>query len=53
MADAIWLEKYRPVTLDDVLGNEEAVLQLKAIAQEGNIPNMILVVNNFFNYINK
>ena len=24
--NVLWLEKYRPKTLDDVLGNEEAIL---------------------------
>lgn len=45
MNDTIWLEKYRPQTLDEVQGNEEAIYTLKTIATEGNIPNMILVVN--------
>lgn len=44
MAEAIWLEKYRPETLDDVQGNDEAVDHLKVIARDGNIPNIILVV---------
>jgi len=37
-----WVEKYRPRTLDDVLGNEETVLRLRAIAKDGNLPNLIL-----------
>lgn len=37
-----WVEKYRPKTLDDVLGNEETVLRLRAIAKDGNMPNLIL-----------
>lgn len=37
-----WLEKYRPSTLDEVEGNEEIINQLKAIAKEGNIPNMLI-----------
>lgn len=39
---APWVEKYRPRTLDDVLGNEETVLRLRAIAKDGNMPNLIL-----------
>jgi ATP-dependent Clp protease ATP-binding subunit ClpA len=37
-----WVEKYRPKTLDDVVGNEETVQRLRAIAQTGNLPNLIL-----------
>lgn len=44
MSDEIWLEKYRPQTLEEVQGNIDAVNSLKVIANEGNIPNMIIVV---------
>lgn len=37
-----WVEKYRPETLDDVVGNEDTVVRLQAIAKEGNLPNLIL-----------
>ena len=37
-----WVEKYRPVYLEDIVGNEEAVSRLKVIAKTGNMPNMIL-----------
>ena len=37
-----WVEKYRPVTLDDVVGNDEAVGRLKTISHNGNLPNVIL-----------
>jgi replication factor C subunit 2/4 len=37
-----FIEKYRPQTLDDVVGNEETVLRLQAIAVDGNLPNLIL-----------
>jgi len=37
-----WIEKYRPRTLDDVVGNEETVQRLRAIAKTGNLPNLIL-----------
>eukprot|EP00527_Entomoneis_sp_CCMP2396_P002686 CAMPEP_0198142282 /NCGR_PEP_ID=MMETSP1443-20131203/5111_1 /TAXON_ID=186043 /ORGANISM="Entomoneis sp., Strain CCMP2396" /LENGTH=352 /DNA_ID=CAMNT_0043805253 /DNA_START=130 /DNA_END=1188 /DNA_ORIENTATION=+ len=37
-----WVEKYRPKTLDDVVGNEETVSRLRAIAKTGNLPNLIL-----------
>jgi ATP-dependent Clp protease ATP-binding subunit ClpA len=37
-----WVEKFRPRTLDDVLGNVETVIRLRAIAKDGNLPNLIL-----------
>ncbi len=37
-----WVEKYRPLMLDDVVGNEHAVGRLRVISQEGNLPNVIL-----------
>mmetsp|Transcript_39820 Transcript_39820/g.40609 ORF Transcript_39820/g.40609 Transcript_39820/m.40609 type:complete len:339 (+) Transcript_39820:48-1064(+) len=37
-----WVEKYRPEFLRDVVGNSEAVSRLSAIAQAGNLPNIIL-----------
>jgi replication factor C subunit 2/4 len=37
-----WVEKYRPRSLDDVLGNSETVERLRSIAKEGNVPNLIL-----------
>lgn len=40
----IWLEKYRPKTLNDVKGNREIIEQFKSIVEDGVIPNMILSV---------
>ena len=40
----IQLEKYRPTLLGDIVGNTEAVARLQIIAEEGNMPNMILAV---------
>ncbi|EPX74612.1 DNA replication factor C complex subunit Rfc4 [Schizosaccharomyces octosporus yFS286] len=37
-----WVEKYRPVVLDDVVGNEETVDRLKVIAKDGNMPHLII-----------
>lgn len=34
--------RYRPKTLDEVEGNEDSIYKLKKIAEEGNLPNMIL-----------
>jgi replication-associated recombination protein RarA len=33
MSDEIWLEKYRPKTLDEVVGNVEIINQLKKISK--------------------
>mmetsp|Transcript_28685 Transcript_28685/g.59710 ORF Transcript_28685/g.59710 Transcript_28685/m.59710 type:complete len:348 (-) Transcript_28685:1174-2217(-) len=37
-----WVEKYRPRILDDVVGNEDTLVRLRAIAEDGNMPNLIL-----------
>ncbi|PMD49213.1 P-loop containing nucleoside triphosphate hydrolase protein [Hyaloscypha bicolor E] len=37
-----WVEKYRPVFLDDIVGNTETIERLKIIAREGNMPHMII-----------
>lgn len=37
-----WIEKYRPESLFDVVGNVEAVSRLASIARAGNLPNIIL-----------
>ena len=40
--DMPWVEKYRPRVLGDVVGNEETLVRLQAIAEDGNMPNLIL-----------
>eukprot|EP00968_Pinguiococcus_pyrenoidosus_P014935 scaffold1370_cov271-Pinguiococcus_pyrenoidosus.AAC.3 len=37
-----WVEKYRPQLLSDVVGNADTVARLAAIAEMGNLPNVIL-----------
>src|SRR2546425_902390 len=37
----IWVEKYRPKSLDEVVGQEEIVERLKAYAKEGNLPHLL------------
>ncbi|BFZ54080.1 replication factor C subunit 4 [Savitreella phatthalungensis] len=37
-----WVEKYRPHTLDDVVGNEDTIERLQVIAKEGNMPHIII-----------
>jgi replication factor C subunit 2/4 len=39
---AQWLEKYRPQQIKDIVGNEETVGRLEVLAQQGNMPNLIL-----------
>jgi hypothetical protein len=56
-----YVEKYRPVTLEDVVGkfhiydifagNTVAVDQLKSIVKFGNMPNLILVVSDHFDVV--
>lgn len=36
------VEKYRPVFLDDIVGNTETVERLKIIARDGNMPHLII-----------
>ena len=36
------VEKYRPVYLDDIVGNVETVERLKIIAKDGNMPHVII-----------
>ncbi|MCJ1304469.1 replication factor C subunit 4 [Hypocenomyce scalaris] len=37
-----WVEKYRPVYLEDIVGNVETVERLKIIAKDGNMPHVII-----------
>lgn len=37
----IWIEKYRPKTLGDVVGQEEITERLKAYAKTGNLPHLM------------
>ena len=37
-----FVEKYRPFTLNEVVGNGDAVDSLRIIASQGNLPNLIL-----------
>lgn len=39
------VEKYRPTRIRDIVGNTEAVSRLQVIAEEGNMPNLILAVS--------
>ncbi|TIC48229.1 P-loop containing nucleoside triphosphate hydrolase protein [Wallemia mellicola] len=37
-----WVEKYRPRVLSDIVGNQDTVKRLEVIAQDGNMPHMIM-----------
>lgn len=37
-----WVEKYRPILLDDIVGNEETINRLKVFGEDGNLPNLII-----------
>lgn len=39
--DGIWTEKYRPRTLDDVIGQEQIVKRLKSYVKSGNLPHLL------------
>ncbi|XP_058800547.1 replication factor C subunit 2 [Phymastichus coffea] len=37
-----WIEKYRPQTFSDIVGNEDTVQRLSVFAKHGNCPNIII-----------
>ncbi|AFC99954.1 replication factor C small subunit [Methanocella conradii HZ254] len=39
--DDVWTEKYRPKTLDDVIGQEQIVRRLKSYVKSGNLPHLL------------
>jgi replication factor C subunit 2/4 len=40
--EELWVEKYRPKVLTDIVGNHEIINEFKIISKNGNIPHMIL-----------
>jgi replication factor C small subunit len=39
--EEIWIEKYRPVSLEDVVGQEEIVKRLKSYVRSRNVPHLL------------
>ena len=37
----VWVEKYRPTRLDDIVGQDEVVSRLKAYVRAGNLPHLL------------
>ncbi|KTW26094.1 replication factor C subunit 4 [Pneumocystis carinii B80] len=37
-----WIEKYRPMCLEDIMGNEETIERLKVISVNGNMPHIMI-----------
>ena len=37
----IWVEKYRPKSLDEIVGQEEIVERLKAYRESKNLPHLL------------
>ncbi|MEA1985689.1 MAG: replication factor C small subunit [Euryarchaeota archaeon] len=41
MKEEIWIEKYRPFKLDDVVGQSESIERLKSYVKTGNLPHLL------------
>jgi hypothetical protein len=41
------VEKYRPLKLDDVVGNRATIERLKVIEHEGNCPHLMISVSSY------
>lgn len=40
--DSLWIEKYRPHTLEDIVLNDDTLIQIKKYIAQGIIPNLFL-----------
>jgi len=41
LKEEIWIEKYRPKKLDDIVGQEEVIKRLKSYIQSRNLPHLL------------
>lgn len=41
------IEKYRPQTFEEIVGNQDTVSRLGVFAAQGNAPNIIIAVSVF------
>jgi len=41
LEEALWVEKYRPKTLDEIVNQEEVISALKRFVEGKNVPNML------------
>ncbi|KAK4877806.1 hypothetical protein RN001_010312 [Aquatica leii] len=37
-----WIEKYRPQSFEDIVGNEDTIRRLSIFSKQGNVPNIII-----------
>jgi DNA polymerase III delta prime subunit len=42
MSNNLWIEKYRPIKIEDIILEENIKIEIDRIIQNKNIPNMIL-----------
>ena len=41
-ANQPWIEKWRPTKLDDIVGHEETLNQMRGMIETGSMPNLLL-----------
>lgn len=39
----LWIEKYRPKTFDDIIGQDASVRQLRSYAESANLPHLMVI----------